>query len=103
MKPSAALLLLLAVGLAHSGGPSRIQPTAPAAAKASSAPASTQQDAAKPTPTECEALWQEYFKSQECFAPYHTRSGILAEAYRYCKEVVSPAHRCGPAKRVGSR
>lgn len=102
MKTSAALLLLLAAGLAHSGGPSRVQQIAPAAAKASSASASSNQDAAKPTPTECEALWQEYFRSQECFAPYHTTTGIRAEAFQHCKEVVSPAQRCGPAKRVGS-
>lgn len=52
--------------------------------------------------TQCDRLWQEYFKSQECFAPYFTRNGIKAEAFEHCKEVVSPDQQCGPAKKIGT-
>lgn len=51
----------------------------------------------------CERLWQEYFESQECFAPYLTvRGSIKAEAFEHCKEVVSPDRQCGPAKKIGT-
>lgn len=62
--------------------------------------------AAKPgknSGSECDRLWQEYFKSQECFAPYLTvRGGVKAEAFEHCKEVVSPDRQCGQAKKIGA-
>lgn len=57
----------------------------------------------KPSPAECTGLWQEYFESQECFAPYRlSGGGIKAEAFDHCTQVVSPAQQCGRAKVIGS-
>ena len=70
-------------------------PTLPAS------PASSAASTSKPREgeSECDRLWREYFESQECFAPYQSRSrGTKAEAYGRCKEVESPTARCGPAR-----
>ena len=56
----------------------------------------------KDSASKCERLWHEYFKSQECFAPYFTVHGIKAEAFEHCKEIGSPAQQCGPAKKIGT-
>lgn len=51
--------------------------------------------------TECDRLWQAYFESQECFAPYQSRNrGTKAEAFDRCHPAENPSQRCGPAKSV---
>jgi hypothetical protein len=73
---------------------------APASIAAASRPA------AKPgndPASQCDHLWREYFKSQECFAPYNNRyGGLRGEAFERCTQVVSPAQQCGPAKNIGT-
>lgn len=70
------------------------------AASSASLGASTRQ-AASPTGSECDRLWQEYHQSQVCFAPYQLGGrGIKAEAYSKCKEVPNPSQKCGPAKSI---
>lgn len=57
----------------------------------------------KPSAPECAGLWREYFKSQECFAPYHlSGGGIKVEAFDHCTQIVSPMQQCGLAKVIGS-
>ena len=41
---------------------------------------------------QCEAEWKRFTESQDCFAPYRTRYGIKAEAFKYCVEVPQPAY-----------
>lgn len=58
--------------------------------------------AGTPKPREqmsCEERWAQYFKSQECFAPYQRiGAGPREEAYEKCTEVPSPEAECGAAK-----
>jgi len=58
--------------------------------------------AGTPKPREqmsCEERWAQYFKSQECFAPYQrVGAGPREEAYEKCAEVPSPEAECGAAK-----
>jgi biotin carboxyl carrier protein len=69
---------------------------APAPSSAASRAASR---SGKLSSAECASLWREYFKSQECFAPYRlSGGGIKAEAFDNCTQVVSPAQQCGPGK-----
>lgn len=47
----------------------------------------------------CEERWAEYFKSQECFAPYQrVNAGPREEAYEKCTQVPSPEADCGAPK-----
>ena len=40
----------------------------------------------------CDAKWERYFKSQECFAPYRNANGTLKPgAYENCTEVKKPS------------
>lgn len=52
----------------------------------------------------CTQRWDEYYRSQECFAPYLMRNGmggstIRPEAYRHCREVKTPTMECEYDKR----
>jgi hypothetical protein len=48
---------------------------------------------------DCRKRWQEYRRSQACFAPYRTVSGVKAEAFKACgSEVLDPSPDCGPAR-----
>lgn len=59
---------------------------------------------AEPAPkSECSQKWDEYYSSQECFAPYKrpSRYGAItmAEAYEKCKVVEAPVKTCEVDKR----
>jgi hypothetical protein len=74
---------------------------APQAATAASAPpaGSSASTPAAPIPTTCEALWQRYRQSQECFAPYQRRErGTDPEAFKHCEVFENPSQKCGPPK-----
>lgn len=74
---------------------------APAPGSAASRAASR---SGKPSVAECAGLWREYFKSQECFAPYRlSGGGIKGEAFDHCTQIVSPMQQCGLAKVIGSQ
>lgn len=51
----------------------------------------------------CTQKWDEYYRSQECFAPYMVRfsggSLIKPEAYKFCQEVKTPTMECEYDKR----
>jgi hypothetical protein len=48
---------------------------------------------------ECRNRWQEYRRSQACFARYRTVSGVKPEAFKACgAEVLDPSPDCGPAR-----
>lgn len=52
----------------------------------------------------CTQKWDEYYRSQECFAPYMIRQGsggslLRPEAYQYCQEIKTPAMECEYDKR----
>jgi hypothetical protein len=47
----------------------------------------------------CRRRWQEYERSQACFAPFRTVSGMKQEAFVACgKELPDPSADCGPPK-----
>jgi len=49
----------------------------------------------------CAERWAEYFKSQECFAPYQRVNGGLKEgAYEHCVEVPNPGNECEAPKEI---
>ena len=40
----------------------------------------------------CDRKWARYYKSQECFAPYHNVDGTMKPgAFRHCKQIRFPA------------
>lgn len=52
----------------------------------------------------CTQKWDEYYRSQECFAPYMIRNGtggsiLRPEAYQNCQEIETPALECEYDKR----
>lgn len=52
----------------------------------------------------CTQKWDEYYRSQECFAPYMIRNGmggsiLRPEAYQNCQEIKTPAMECEYDKR----
>ena len=71
---------------------------APASAVSPAKPAPT--GSATPTGgTECDRLWSEFRESEQCMAAFMMGGrGIKAEAFEKCKEVRSPAQKCGPMK-----
>ena len=73
----------------------------PASSPGSAASSPASQSSKGPAGTECDALWRAYYESEQCFAPYVIPSGVKAEAFQHCKTVLSPSHRCGPAKNTG--
>lgn len=55
-------------------------------------------------PLSCNQKWDEYYRSQECFAQYMVRNGmggsfIRPEAYQNCQEVKTPTMECEYDKR----
>ena len=60
-----------------------------------------------PAPPDCAQLWQAYFDSQACFAPYHIVGGaVKPEAYAICPVVPDPNRGKGcplPVTSPGSR
>ena len=48
---------------------------------------------------DCKRRWQEYQRSQACFAPFRTVNGMKPEAYLACgKELPDPSADCGPPR-----
>jgi hypothetical protein len=52
---------------------------------------------ARPSPDECKRRWAAYERSQACFAPFHTVTGIKPEAFTVCgKQLPEPSAECRP-------
>jgi hypothetical protein len=86
MPKSMLLLSLLVISLAAGA-----EDTLSTQVAVPAIPAATDEQSGDNDNDTCDAKWERYFKSQECFAPYRNANGSLKPgAYENCTEVKKP-------------